>query len=262
MLYAPAGQWTNSIASATSLVVTTASNAGRCLVLWLTSGTGTTRTFGVTDSAGNIWTQIASKGIAAQNARVECWIAPNAAATTSVTVTVTSGTATSIGANVTAWAGLLTASPVDTSTTTDNGAVISTSVASGSLTPTQVGDLILVGLSYSGTSNTATLSGTPTPVWASYTALTPVAITSGVNQTNLAVAYLQPAALDDTAYQAHWTLGSAAYAAGAVVALKTPEVAVTDIRGSVVGTTGGALALAGLAGSIPNIAGSVTITSR
>src|SRR6266568_6137163 len=84
----------------------------------------------VTDAAGNPWTRIGAFSVSGHNSDGEMWYSPNAASTTAVTVHL--GTVVNTAVEVQEFAGVATASPLDTSAGLYN---TSAAANSGPVTP-------------------------------------------------------------------------------------------------------------------------------
>jgi len=93
----------------------------------------------VTDAAGNPWTRIGAFSVSGHNSDGEMWYSPNAASTTAVTVHL--GTVVNTAVEVQEFAGVATASPLDTSAGLSN---TSAAANSGPITPA-AGNELLVG---------------------------------------------------------------------------------------------------------------------
>jgi hypothetical protein len=131
-----------------------ASTQGDLLVLSASVYTGATNHItSVTDTGGNTWTRIGAFSVSSHNSDGEMWYSANAASTTAVTVHL--GTTVNTAIEVQEFAGVATASPLDTSAGTSN---TSTAASSGPVTPA-AGNELLVGFS-AGHGNAEAMTGT------------------------------------------------------------------------------------------------------
>ena len=127
-------------ATSTTLAVTISTTAGNCLAAFVALGHSSASVSGIADTAGNTWAK--AVGVAVRNPDAEIWVALDAAAVTSVTVTA-SATVTMVVA-VQEWSGVATASAVD-QTATDNSAG-STAFSSGTTATTTQADEVAVAI--------------------------------------------------------------------------------------------------------------------
>jgi Calcineurin-like phosphoesterase len=141
----PSGSTSPSLvqaAGSTTATVTLprASTQGDLLVLSASVYTGATNNItSVTDTAGNTWTRIGAFSVSGHNSDGEMWYSPNAASATAVTVHL--GTIANTAVEVQEFAGVATASPLDTSAGLSN---TSAAANSGPITPA-AGNELLVG---------------------------------------------------------------------------------------------------------------------
>ena len=108
----------------------------------------------VTDSKGNTWTALTSQGLSG-NVREKVFYTVPTTVGTGHTVTYTGTGADYPALCVAAFAGVLGTSPLDQTA----GAVGTSSVSAGSVTPTQVNELVISGLGYNQTTTVAISGG-------------------------------------------------------------------------------------------------------
>lgn len=123
--------------TAQPLAVTISTAAGNFLIACI-SASGDDIT-GVTDSAGNTWTQAVTKVITNETRSAQIWYTANAAAVTSVSVAHSNSAAT-VYVNVSEWSGLAASTPGD-GTSSDTGT--STDILVGSVATANASDLLI-----------------------------------------------------------------------------------------------------------------------
>jgi len=137
----------------------------------------------VTDSAGNAWAKIGAFSTSGHFSDGELWYAPNAAAATSVTVTV--GTATVLAFQVAEFSGIATVNPLDGFAGTSN---TGTSAASGSANPTSSPDLAVAFIAGHGSAQAIAVTSagfsTLSQVTSSNAGSTPASVITGYEVLN------------------------------------------------------------------------------
>lgn len=114
----------------------------------------------LTDSKGNTWTGLTAQGPGGSNQRVRIFYAANPTVGSSHTFTL-SGSTTYSSVSALAFSGAKTASPFDQQNGATGG---STSLATGSVTPSEDGELVVAGIALDSAPSSLTIdSGFSTP---------------------------------------------------------------------------------------------------
>ena len=150
------GATLSTLSTSLSATFAVPTQPGDLLVLSASVYTGLTNQISrVTDSAGNTWTRIGAFSTSGHFSDGELWYAPNAAAVTSVTVTV--GTATVLAIQVAEFSGIAAVNPLDGFAGTSN---TGTAAASGSANPTRSSDLAVAFIAGHGSSQSIVVTST------------------------------------------------------------------------------------------------------
>ncbi|HEV1992424.1 MAG TPA: hypothetical protein VGR34_06130 [Candidatus Dormibacteraeota bacterium] len=143
-----------AVGAAVTVTVTTA--AGNLLVICAYQGVNNTSTLAITDSGGtNIWTQVGGYASASTASRMAMFFSPNAAAVTTITATWSGGINATIPATMYEISGAAGLSPLDPNASLpgiSSGTATATSLASASISTSNVSGILLYAVGEGGTS--------------------------------------------------------------------------------------------------------------
>lgn len=239
-------QVTGSGATTTPVVAVPTTTAGNALVLVIVNGTGATNPVSaVNDNGGNTWTLGAAGFQSGSNTRIEIWYSLNTAPTTSVTVTKGSTAVCAIG--ITEWSGVALTGALDQAA--GAGSATATSHTAGPVTTTSADELLIGGISFTG-SATTTLNA------AGFTSLTDL---SNTQRGRVAYRVVSSAGT----YSINWTLSVTAPAGNAMVALRAAAASDPDTSGPAELTTTATITADGASGasSGSDVIAAVLVTS-
>lgn len=149
-----------TLSSPFTYTVSKTTTGGNCLVALFAIASSSLTVSSISDTGGNTWTNIAKAVTSGNNNRVEAWYSPNAAAITSITVTMSGGLRCST--LLMEFSGVATSSVLDPATAvTTNSA--STTTGSPNITTVLAGTVVISGKNHNlATTGSLTWSGATT----------------------------------------------------------------------------------------------------